>query len=74
LKDFPSINPLAGLERVDALEQLRFEFFRRSRHSRQTLLLIFSEPPQTGANDLTRSLVQTTADFLLHKAFQFWRE
>src|ERR1700677_1292944 len=50
-KDLLAIDALPALQRLDAPEQLRFEFLGRSRHSGQALLLILSEPPQPGANN-----------------------
>ena len=70
-KNFLAIDALPAFQRLDAFEQLIFEFFPRSRRSGQALLLIFFEPAQSRANDLARGLVKTAADFLLHEAFQF---
>jgi hypothetical protein len=73
-KHFLTINAFATVKAVEALQQLRFQFFKRFRRLWQMHGLVFLETAESGADDFTGGLIKTALNFFFHKLCQFWRQ
>jgi len=73
-KHFLTINAFATVKAVNALQQLRFQFFKCFRRLGQTHDLVFLETAETGADDFTGGLIKPALDFFFHKLCQFRRQ
>jgi hypothetical protein len=73
-KHFLAVHAFATVKAADAFQQLRLQFLKGLGGLGSTGSLVFLEAAETGANNFTGSLIQTTLDFIFHELCQFRRQ
>ena len=69
-----TINTFATVKALDTMQQLRFQFLKRSGCLGQTRGLVVLEPPEAGTDNLAGRLIQAALHLFLHKLCQFRRQ
>lgn len=71
---FLAINAFAAIKSGNALQHLRFQFFKGLGRAGHVRSMVFLETAQTRADNFTGSLIQAALDFSFHKLCQFRRK